>query len=191
MVITRKHRQQVKKNVVDFVKFRVLHTDDSPHRIALGLALGIFVAYMPPVGFHIVLAALLAFILRANKFAALTTVWFSNPFTFVLIYYPNYYLGRAMLESLGLRHASNVTDLSAIFNETFSFGSFITSFYTPQFWSSLGSILLQTGFEMFIGGLIIGSVLALAGYLVAVKFIIWYRLHHPHKLHDCNESNYL
>ena len=37
MVITRKHRQQVKKNVVDFVKFRVLHTDDSPHRIALGL----------------------------------------------------------------------------------------------------------------------------------------------------------
>ncbi len=185
MVITRKHRQHVKKKVVDFIKFRVLHVDDSPHRIALGFALGILVAYMPPFGFHIILVALLALVFRANKFVALTSVWISNPFTYVLLYYPNYLLGRAVLGSLGLAHASEVTDASAIFNETLSFGNFITNFYTSQFWSSLGSFLIQTGFEMLIGGLFIGSVFALAGYAAAVKFITWYRLHHPHNLQDC------
>ncbi len=188
MVITRKHRQQVKKKVVDFIKFRVLHVDDSPHRIALGLALGILVAYMFPFGFHIILVTLLAFIFRANKFVALTSVWISNPFTFIFIYYPNYILGRAVLGVLGLTHAGEVTDASAIFNETLSFGNFITSFYTLQFWSSLGSFLIQTGFETLIGGLLIGSILALAGYVAAVKFIIWYRLHHPHNLQDCTQQ---
>ena len=73
MVITKRQRQQVRNKVADFIKFRILHVDDSPHRIALGTALGILVAYMPPFGFHMVLAALLAVILRANKFVALTS----------------------------------------------------------------------------------------------------------------------
>ena len=186
MVITRKHRDQVKGKVVDFVKFRILHIGDSPHRIALGLALGIFIAYTPPLGFHMIFVAMLAFMLKANKFVALTSVWICNPFTFIFIYYPNYLLGRVLLTSLGLRSTSQVADASEIFSQTLSFGNFITSFHTSQFWSSLGSILLKTGFEMLVGGLVIGSVLALAGYLATEKFITWYRLHHhyQHHLHD-------
>ena len=128
MVIIRKHRQHVKKKVVDFIKFSILHVDDSPNRIALGLALGILVAYMPPFGFHIILVTLLAFILRANKFVALTSVWISNPFTYVLLYYPNFLLGRTILGAMGLTHASEVTNASAILSETLSFGNFITNF---------------------------------------------------------------
>lgn len=184
MVITRRQRQQARERVVDFIKFRILHIDDSPHRIALGLALGIFVAYMPPLGFHMLLAAMFAFLFRANRFVALSAVWISNPLSFVFIYYPNYFVGRAVLGSLGLTYTNEVIDVSAIFNETLSFGNFITSFYTPQFWSSLASFIVKTGFEMLIGGLLIGGILALAGYVVTAKFIIWHRLHHPHNLRD-------
>lgn len=185
MVITRKQRKQVRKRIVDFLKFRILHVDDSPHRIALGLALGILVAYMPPFGFHILVVALLAVIFKANKFVALTSVWISNPFTYVLLYYPNYLAGTAILGSLGLANPSEVADASAIFNESLSFGNFITNFYTLQFWSSLASFLVQTGFAMFIGGLIIGGPLALAAYFATVKFITWYRLNHSYKSYDC------
>ena len=188
MVITRKHRQQVKKKVVDFVKFRILHIDDSPHRIALGLALGIFVAYMPLLGFHMLLVALLAFIFKGNEFVAITSVWISNPFTFVLIYYPNYLVGEAVLHSLGMANIREAADASVIFNESLTFGNFITNFYTPQFWSSLAAFFVQTGFAMFVGGLLIGGFFALSAYLVSARFITWYRLHHPHKLHDCTQE---
>jgi uncharacterized protein (DUF2062 family) len=182
VVFTRRHRDQVKTKVVDFIKFRVLHVDDSPHRIALGFALGILVAFMPPLGFHMLLVAMFAFMFKANKFVALSAVWISNPFTFLFIYYPNYIVGSAVLGPFGLGHTSEVTDASVIFNETLSFGNFITSFYTPQFWSSLASFIVQTGFAMFIGGLLIGGMFALAAYLATVRFITWYRLHHPHNL---------
>ena len=42
-----------------FFIYRVLHVDDTPHRIALGVAVGIFVAWTPTVGLHMILTVLL------------------------------------------------------------------------------------------------------------------------------------
>ena len=42
-----------------FIKYRVLHVDDTPHRIALGVALGFFVTWTPTIGVQIVLILLL------------------------------------------------------------------------------------------------------------------------------------
>jgi len=82
---------------IRFVRLRILRTSDSPHKIALGVALGIFVAWMPPLGYHILLALALTFLLQANKFFALVCVWVSNPFTYIPICYMNYVVGRGTL----------------------------------------------------------------------------------------------
>jgi uncharacterized protein (DUF2062 family) len=81
----------------DFVFRRMLHADDPPHRLALGAAIGVFVAITPTVGVQTLLVVFLAWLLRANKAVGIPLVWISNPATAVPIYYPCYRIGRFLL----------------------------------------------------------------------------------------------
>jgi uncharacterized protein len=73
--------------------FSILREKDPPHKIALGLALGIFVGLLPIMGVQMATVTLIALPLRANLKAANAAVWISNPFTFIPMYYFNYRLG--------------------------------------------------------------------------------------------------
>lgn len=86
----------VARRIERFFIYRVLHVDDTPHRIALGVAIGIFVTWTPTIGLQMVLTIALATLLRANKFVGVPFVWISNPAT-LWLYYPNYKVGRWML----------------------------------------------------------------------------------------------
>ncbi|MBN1457175.1 MAG: DUF2062 domain-containing protein [Sedimentisphaerales bacterium] len=178
-MITRRQRQRAMVRVLRFIKYRILHVDDSPHSIALGMALGILVAYMPPFGFHIILVTLLSFLFRANKFVSLISIWICNPFTYVIIYYPNCRVGRALLDIFEFSRSAELDDAMQAFTQSLSFSNFITNFYKPQFWSGLGPFLAQIGWEMFVGGLLIGGILAVAGYVITKKAVILYRIRHP------------
>ena len=76
---------------------RILHADDPPHRLALGVALAIFVTFTPTIGFQSMLVVALAWIFGGNKLVGLPLIWLSNPATFVPIYYPSYRIGRWIL----------------------------------------------------------------------------------------------
>ncbi|MBW2648067.1 MAG: DUF2062 domain-containing protein [Deltaproteobacteria bacterium] len=183
-MLTKKQRQKTKERLVEFLKYRVLHVDDSTHRIALGLALGVFVAFTPPLGHHILLVILLCSIFRANKFVGLTFIWLSNPFTYVVLYYPNYLLGRGVLAFFGTAGEVEPARISAMFDESLSFDHVMTSFYTSEFWRELGSFFVKIGFEMFTGGLIIGSIVAGLAYFMGYRLIDGYRRRHPHHFPD-------
>lgn len=79
--------------VKEFVVHRVLHADDPPHRLALGIAIGMFVAFLPIVGIKSGLAFGLAWLLGGNKAVSVPLVWLSNPVTIVPMSYPGYWLG--------------------------------------------------------------------------------------------------
>ncbi len=81
-----------------FVMRGILHADDPPHAIALGIALGVFVALTPTVGFQMIAVVALASLLRANRAVGIPLVWISNPATFVPIYYPCYRIGCSFLQ---------------------------------------------------------------------------------------------
>ncbi len=83
--------------VKDFCVYKVLHADDPPHRLALGIAIGMFVTFTPLIGFQMVLSVFLAWLLRANKLVGVPLVWISNPFTIIPIYYPCYVVGCRLL----------------------------------------------------------------------------------------------
>jgi uncharacterized protein (DUF2062 family) len=68
-----------------------------PHRISLGMAIGVFIAITPTIPFHTVLAVFLAALLRGSKLAAALGVWVSNPLTIPFFYYWSYRLGRFVL----------------------------------------------------------------------------------------------
>jgi hypothetical protein len=80
-----------------FIIHHVLHADDPPHRLALGIAIGIFVAITPTVGFQMALAVFLAWLLGANKVVGVPIVWITNPATMIPIYYYCYVVGRFIL----------------------------------------------------------------------------------------------
>ena len=65
----------------------------SPEAIAGGVAIGMFVAFTPTIGFQMVIAAFLATLLRANRPVAVAMVWLTNPFTAPPVFIATYWVG--------------------------------------------------------------------------------------------------
>ena len=79
---------------------RMLRLRATPHAIALGVAAGVFAAFLPVLGLHILIAAALAWLLRGSMIAAaLGTAMIGNPLTFPLIWGGTYALGRLLLHA--------------------------------------------------------------------------------------------
>ena len=74
-------------------KHRVKNFHGDPHFVAMGMAIGVFVAATPSMPFQTAIAIALAFILRSSKAAAAIGVWLSNPITFPVFYLASYKVG--------------------------------------------------------------------------------------------------
>lgn len=61
---------------------RLRRLPDPPHRIARGIACGIFVSFSPLFGFHFIYAVLCALLIRGNVVASILATFFGNPVTF-------------------------------------------------------------------------------------------------------------
>src|SRR5262245_52879944 len=61
---------------------QLLHLDDTPHRIAVAFALGVFIAFSPLIGLHTAMVFLFASLLRLNTIAVLVGSLLNNPWTF-------------------------------------------------------------------------------------------------------------
>lgn len=68
------------------------------HSVARGVALGLAVSFVLPIG-QIILAALLASLVRGNVLVAAVATLPSNPLTFPAIYYAAYRLGAWLLDT--------------------------------------------------------------------------------------------
>ena len=71
----------------------IIVIQDTPHRIAWGVAIGTFVAYLPIVGIQMLIGAFVCWLFRANVIASLPMAWITNPVTIVPIYYGLFVLG--------------------------------------------------------------------------------------------------
>lgn len=82
---------------LDYIRKRMRRLPDSPHRIALGFACGVFASFTPLFGLHFILAAAFAWAARANVLAALFGTVIGNPLTFPLISATALYTGRWLM----------------------------------------------------------------------------------------------
>lgn len=158
-----------------FVKLRILHTDDSPERIARGLALGVFVAWLPLMGIQMALAWIAAALFKANKVMALLGAWLSNPATAVVIYYPAYRLGRWLLGFAAHKPEIDPEIMEDLFEETLSLYRLITEFHTPDFWKEVSAAAMNIGLETLLGGVIIGAAAAKLTHWLSFRAVIYYR----------------
>jgi uncharacterized protein (DUF2062 family) len=127
-----------------YFKFKSIQGD--PHYVAMGMAVGVFVAVTPTIPFHTTIAVVMAFALKASKPAAVIGVWISNPVTIPPLYYGSYKLGMLMLGR------SDALDPSALsLQELFKQGADIT-------------------IAMIIGGALLGIVPAIGSYFITRHF---------------------
>jgi uncharacterized protein (DUF2062 family) len=77
-----------------YFRKRVVRLAGSPHAVALGFATGVAVAFTPFLGFHIIIALPIAWLLGANLVAAALGTAVANPLTIPFIWAGTYRLGR-------------------------------------------------------------------------------------------------
>ncbi len=153
----------VARQVERFFIFRVLHVDDTPHRIALGVAVGIFVAWTPTIGLQMVLTVFLAWLLRANKLVGVPFAWISNPFTLIPIYkWCNYNVGRLLLPG-------DYPDPN-FFNRIVLTGSWAER--TKAFWEETIHVFAP----LWLGSVVVGLLLATPSYFTVRYAVKTYRL---------------
>lgn len=143
---------------------KMLRLKSSPHDIALGLALGVFIGLLPIIPFQSVTVLVLALALRCSKLAALLGTLVSNPLNIPFLYFIMHRLGRVFLPDW--RGPYNPEHLT------------ITD-------------LLQTGWHVFgtmlLGGVIIGIPSAITTYFLA-RYLT--RLHHARRAKKMANSPY-
>lgn len=85
---------------------RILRLSASSHAVAAGVAAGTFSAFTPLLGFHVILALALAYLMAGNLLAAALATTIANPLTIPLIALATFRVGEALL---GMKSAEMVT----------------------------------------------------------------------------------
>jgi uncharacterized protein (DUF2062 family) len=80
-----------------YVVYRVRRLSATPHAVALGFAAGVFAATTPFLGTHMILAALIAWIIGGSIVAAILGTFVGNPLTYPLFWVGTYEVGHLML----------------------------------------------------------------------------------------------
>jgi uncharacterized protein len=75
----------MKRYIRDRISF-IMKLDDPPLRLAVSFAVGVFIAFSPIIGLHIVTCLFLAWAFRLNKLVILTAQFINNPWTIVPLY---------------------------------------------------------------------------------------------------------
>lgn len=138
-----------------YVWHRVTRLAGSPHAIALGFALGMFASFTPYMGFHFVIAALMAAALRANLLSSAFGTFVGNPITFPFIWLATYNFGSLLMG----KEAADKIDLSL------PSGFWVRIVTDPhaafeQFWAVVGPFVVP----MTVGGVPLGIIVAVLGY---------------------------
>ncbi|MFN3743551.1 MAG: DUF2062 domain-containing protein [Hyphomicrobiaceae bacterium] len=79
----------------------VLSFETTPHAVGLGLATGVFVAFLPVLGVQMLMAMAIAWAGRANVGAAVLGTWAGNPLTWPAMWVGSYLLGIMLLGEAG------------------------------------------------------------------------------------------
>lgn len=80
-----------------YVTKRILRLTASPHAIAAGVGAGVFASFTPLLGFHFMIAFMVAYIIGGNFLAAALGTFFGNPISFPFIWASTYETGSFIL----------------------------------------------------------------------------------------------
>jgi len=109
--------------------YKIISAKGSEHSIALGFAIGSFIAILPSFGLDILIGLLIVLIFkRINKFSLFGSFVVWNPLTLFPIYFLSYQLGSVIFGSTpAIRFNVVMVDMIYNFSARFFAGTFILS----------------------------------------------------------------
>jgi uncharacterized protein (DUF2062 family) len=150
---------------IEYLGHRVRRLPDTPHRVALGFACGVFVSFTPFFGLHFVLALAAARLVRGNIIASLIGTAVGNPLTFPVIASVSLGLGRRIL-GYGVtgRDFSRIAD--AFWQAAVGLLHSLLSLFGhgESEWVKLARLFVDVIWPYFVGGLLPGLIAAIASY---------------------------
>ena len=143
---------------------KLMRTQASPASLARGVALGLFIGFLIPMGLQILVVLPLAFLLKAAKIPAVAFTFVTNHVTVIFIYPVQCWIGSYLmfhpirLDSLwqqfdGIIHAP---DLQTVCTEILRLG-------------------LQLGGSFFLGGALFGAIAGVIGYICTYQAAVRFR----------------
>lgn len=179
-MVIKKHERTRLDKFMRFLKFRILQANDAPKAVAMGVSLGLFIAWTPILGIRMIVAFFFAIIFKANRVVAMAVVWVCNPLTYIPMWSAGYIVGKITLK-LFTDINSGQSVPAAQQASRFNLFELPSRFSESAFWKEAASSLLAKGLELWIGSLIIGAVFAIAGYFLTYYLIIKHRKKNPHR----------
>jgi hypothetical protein len=149
-----------------YIAHRVKRISASPHAIAIGFAAGVFASFTPFIGFHFVIAGIIAFVFGGSILASALGTAVGNPLTFPFIWIATYNVG-AMLLGHDLRDKIAIHLPPGFFKLLFS----EPTLFWRAFWKVLEPVLMP----MSVGSLVLGIPAALVFYLALRRAVESYQ----------------
>ena len=161
-------RTSFRRSILYVVK-RILRLSTTPHAVSAGVAVGIFASFSPFLGFHLVIALILALPLYGNLLIASLSTLSGNPITFPIIWTANYFVGSFILRGTteSIRSGSELWQLIS------------TSLVSDFSWQNLTNLITfvggEIGWTMLIGWIPNGLIAALIFYSITFFFVSTYK----------------
>jgi uncharacterized protein (DUF2062 family) len=134
-----------------------LHLDDPPGRLALSLAVGVFISFTPFYGLQTLLAIGTAVVLRLNRAATVAGTWLNLPWFAPLVYAGALRLGTLVIpDPQGLRGAW----LQYLLSQPGSIS-----------WRDLPALLDLVSLPLLVGTSLLGAAAGLVTYVVSFRII--------------------
>lgn len=159
-----------------YILHRMRRLPDSPSRISIGIAAGLYVSFLPIWGLHFLSAALVAWICRGNILAALLGTFYGNPLTFPLMAASALETGYWLFG--GETRLSIPVAVQAIGDAAGELGHNLMSVFTGEVvhWHRILEVLHEVYLPYFVGGVVAGIPFAIATYYIHVPLIRAYQV---------------
>jgi len=161
---------------------RLRRLPDPPHKIARGIAAGVFVCFTPFFGLHFLLAAIVVYLIQGNLLAAILSTFFGNPLTFPIIATISIELGSMMLGMHGgvPFHVVLTSFSNASVELWFNFKAMFSDDLTH--WDRLGRFFHTVFLPYLVGGIIPGLIAGIIAYALSLPIISAYQKRRIKKL---------
>ena len=165
---------------------RVVRLPGTSGSIAIGVASGVAASFLPFIGLHFLIAALLALLLRGNVLASAIGTFFGNPWTFLFIWVSDYRLGLWLLQQSGhgdqfpALNLQQLADVMTIFIRFFTFSGGVDR-------QQLAEPFEQVFLPMTIGGTVLGILSWFVAFVLCYYSFEWWRAHRAKRLANASK----
>jgi len=154
------------QRAVKYISHKVNRISGSPHAIALGFAAGAFASFTPLIGFHFVVAALVAWAVGGNLLASAIGTSVGNPLTFPFIWFVTHNTGSFLLGQEGREEIAIATPDA---------GMKLMVTDPVRFFAELWAGLEPVFFPMCVGSIPLGLSSGIVAYVILKPAVAKYK----------------